>query len=66
MSTIDKDAVKLYLMQLQDQICQRLEQEDGKATFIEDAWHREPGDRLGGGGRTRVMRDGNVFEQGGG
>ncbi|MCU8325621.1 oxygen-dependent coproporphyrinogen oxidase [Vibrio vulnificus] len=65
MSTIDKDAVKLYLMQLQDQICQRLEQEDGKATFIEDAWHREPGDRLGGGGRTRVMRDGNVFEQGG-
>ncbi|MCV5977219.1 coproporphyrinogen III oxidase, partial [Escherichia coli] len=28
-------------------------------------WHREPGERLGGGGRSRVLRDGLVFEQGG-
>ena len=65
MSAIDKHAVKLFLMSLQDSICQQLEQEDGKAVFVEDAWHREPGERLGGGGRSRVLRDGDVFEQGG-
>ncbi|EVU11285.1 coproporphyrinogen III oxidase family protein, partial [Vibrio parahaemolyticus V-223/04] len=65
MSAIDKYAVKQFLMSLQDSICQQLEQEDGKAVFVEDAWHREPGERLGGGGRSRVLRDGLVFEQGG-
>ena len=65
MSAIDKQAVKQFLMELQDSICQQLESADGKAEFIEDAWHRDPGERLGGGGRTRVMRDGDVFEQGG-
>lgn len=65
MSAINKQAVKQYLMALQDAICQQLEQEDGRAVFVEDAWQREPGEKLGGGGRTRVMRDGDVFEQGG-
>lgn len=65
MSAIDKHAVKQFLMSLQDSICQQLEQEDGKAVFVEDAWQREKGERLGGGGRTRVLRDGDVFEQGG-
>ncbi|ENM5742226.1 oxygen-dependent coproporphyrinogen oxidase [Vibrio metoecus] len=64
-SNIDKQAVKNFLLQLQDQICQQLEAADGQAQFIEDAWQREPGEKLGGGGRTRVMRDGAVFEQGG-
>ncbi|MEI2564333.1 oxygen-dependent coproporphyrinogen oxidase [Vibrio metoecus] len=64
-SNIDKQAVKSFLLQLQDQICQQLEATDGQAQFIEDAWQREPGEKLGGGGRTRVMRDGAVFEQGG-
>ncbi len=64
-SNIDKQAVKSFLLQLQDQICQQLEAADGQAQFIEDAWQREPGEKLGGGGRTRVMRDGAVFEQGG-
>lgn len=64
-SNIDKQAVKSFLLQLQDQICQQLEAADGQAQFIEDAWQREPGETLGGGGRTRVMRDGAVFEQGG-
>lgn len=65
MSEIDKQAVKQFLLALQDTICQQLEQADGQALFVEDAWQREPGERLGGGGRTRVMKAGAVFEQGG-
>lgn len=57
------EQVKAYLLRLQDQICADLEAADGKATFVEDAWTREG--RLGGGGRTRVMSDGAVFEKGG-
>ncbi|WP_105201218.1 MULTISPECIES: oxygen-dependent coproporphyrinogen oxidase [unclassified Pseudoalteromonas] len=53
--------VKTYLMALQDKICAGLEEADGGAKFVEDAWQREEG----GGGRTRVIRDGNVIEQGG-
>ena len=50
-----------YIQQLQDQITSALEAVDGKATFQEDHWER-PG---GGGGRTRVIENGNVFEKGG-
>ncbi len=50
-----------FIYQLQDEICTALEQEDGKAFFVEDKWER-PG---GGGGRTRVITNGNVFEKGG-
>ncbi|EOX3350154.1 oxygen-dependent coproporphyrinogen oxidase [Vibrio cholerae] len=64
-SIVDKQAVKHFLLQLQDKICQQLEATDGQAQFMEDAWQREPGEKLGGGGRTRVMREGAVFEQGG-
>ncbi|EFH72620.1 oxygen-dependent coproporphyrinogen oxidase [Vibrio cholerae] len=64
-SIVDKQAVKHFLLQLQDKICQQLEATDGQAQFIEDVWQREPGEKLGGGGRTRVMREGAVFEQGG-
>lgn len=46
---------------LQNAICTALEQCDGKGVFIEDAWDREGG----GGGRTRVLTEGNVFEKGG-
>jgi coproporphyrinogen III oxidase len=46
---------------LQDEICSALEACDGGATFMEDPWER-PG---GGGGRSRLIREGNVFEQGG-
>ncbi|KKK58653.1 hypothetical protein LCGC14_3042260, partial [marine sediment metagenome] len=55
------EQVKTYLMALQDTICQGLEQADGQAQFVEDNWQRAEG----GGGRTRVIRDGNVIEQGG-
>ena len=53
--------VKAYFMALQDTICQGLEAADGKAQFVEDSWQREEG----GGGRTRVITNGNVIEQGG-
>lgn len=61
MSAPDIEAVKKYLLDLQDRICQALEQADGKAKFEEDAWQRE----AGGGGRTRVIADGAVIEKGG-
>jgi coproporphyrinogen III oxidase len=46
---------------LQDHICSRLEQVDGKGKFLEDRWDREEG----GGGRTRTIRNGSVIEKGG-
>ncbi len=57
----DAQAVRSYLLGLQDRICADLESADGVAHFREDAWDR-PG---GGGGRTRVLSGGGVFEQGG-
>ncbi len=50
-----------YIHGLQDCICTALETEDGKATFTEDKWERDGG----GGGKTRVISGGNVFEKGG-
>ena len=61
MSNVDIAAVKAYLLALQDDICQQLAAEDGQASFIEDAWQRP----AGGGGRTRVLSKGAVFEQAG-
>nr|WP_290222960.1 oxygen-dependent coproporphyrinogen oxidase [Trichocoleus desertorum] len=59
--TNSRQRVSQFLKDLQDQICQGLEQLDGQATFQEDSWDRPEG----GGGRSRVMREGRVFEQGG-
>ena len=59
-NTPDLDAVKNYLLDLQDRICAALTEEDGQA-FAEDAWDREQG----GGGRSRVLENGNVFEKAG-
>lgn len=53
-----------FIYDLQDRICAALEAVDGKAKFIEDEWQRKP-DGKGGGGRTRVIANGNVFEKGG-
>ncbi|HEY0677293.1 MAG TPA: oxygen-dependent coproporphyrinogen oxidase [Chitinophagaceae bacterium] len=47
--------------ELQNRICKAVEEADGKATFLEDEWQRPEG----GGGKTRVIKDGNVFEKGG-
>lgn len=61
MNTDDIARVKAYLLGLQDQICSSLEAEEPEARFIEDLWERPEG----GGGRTRVIAKGQVFEQGG-
>lgn len=50
-----------YIKSLQNNITQSLEKEDGATTFREDSWKR-PG---GGGGKTRVIENGGVFEKGG-
>jgi coproporphyrinogen III oxidase len=55
------ETVKAYLLQLQDQICDALAEEDGKAGFLTEEWQREEG----GGGRTRVLADGHVLEKAG-
>lgn len=56
-----KTTVSQFMRQLQDEICQGLEQLDGQSKFKEDSWERPEG----GGGRSRVLQEGNVFEQGG-
>jgi coproporphyrinogen III oxidase len=61
MNTPDVKAVSDYLLKLQDRICAALEQVDQQKIFREDQWTREEG----GGGRSRVMEDGAVFEKAG-
>lgn len=56
-----KDQIAEWFRQLQLHICSELEAEDGQAKFVEDSWER-PG---GGGGHSRVIQHGNVFEKGG-
>jgi len=57
----DIQQVKTFLLKLQDHICQQLAAADGKGHFAEDQWVREEG----GGGQSRVMTHGAVFEQAG-
>lgn len=61
MSEINIEQVRDYLLRLQQSICAGIEAEDGQAVFAEDNWQREEG----GGGQTRVLTNGAVFEQGG-
>ena len=56
-----KDKFYKYIENLQDKITSELEQIDGAVAFKEDLWKRAEG----GGGRTRVIENGNVFEKGG-
>jgi coproporphyrinogen III oxidase len=78
MNKPDIDSVKRYLLGLQDRICSALEQEDGAQKFREDAWERpegggrsrhpasrDTGTSVCGGGRSRVLAEGAVFEQAG-
>jgi coproporphyrinogen III oxidase len=57
----DIDQVKNYLQGLQNRICSELEQLDGKASFAKDSWQRA----AGGGGESRVLSNGAIFEQAG-
>src|SRR5262245_24806907 len=63
----DVAAVRAYLLSLQDAICAALEKEDGAARFRTDEWSRTDaaGAAQGGGGRTRVLAEGAVFEKAG-
>ncbi len=58
---LTREAISLEYQKIQDEICAELERIDGKAVFIEDQWQREGG----GGGRSRVIRQGDVLEKGG-
>lgn len=59
-TTISTEAVKAFLMQLQEDIVHGLEQADGK-TFLRDEWQRAEG----GGGRSCLVEEGHLFERGG-
>ena len=56
-----RDKTKNLLLKLQDKICEGLEIADGKGKFIEESWQRDEG----GGGRSRVLKKGSIFEQAG-
>ncbi len=53
--------IKSFFLQLQKSICNSLETLDGSTKFIDDVWQREEG----GGGLSKVIQNGNVFEKGG-
>ena len=61
MTSPDVQSVRQYLNDLQDCVCQALERLDGRERFVEDAWQHA----AGGGGRSRVLQQGEVFEQAG-
>lgn len=57
----DKDEIVAYFKALQDEICSQLEHADGNGAFIQEDWLRPEG----GGGRSRSIQSGEVFEKGG-
>ena len=61
MLIVDPEIVRSYLLDLQDRIATALETEDGSCQFSEDNWDRPEG----GGGRSRVLEGGAVFEKAG-
>lgn len=58
---LTKEEIRDWFKLLQDDICAALEDADGRGKFHEDVWERD----AGGGGRTRVIADGDVIEKGG-
>lgn len=58
---ISKEQIAADYRQIQDEICSALELTDGKAHFEQELWERQGG----GGGRTRILQNGNIFERGG-
>lgn len=55
------DKVTQWMQALQDRLCAAIERCDGRARFMQEEWLREEG----GGGRTRILRDGDAFQQAG-
>lgn len=60
-NNVDTDVVKNFLLSLQDKICIALENTDKQKKFTQEEWQRAGG----GGGRTRVLEGGDIFEQAG-
>lgn len=58
---VDSDAVRRFLTEFHDTLCGQLEVLDGSQQFVSDAWQRE----AGGGGVTRILTDGKLFEKAG-
>lgn len=58
---LSKENIAEYFKTLQNNICQAIENTDGKGKFREDLWQHHSG----GGGRTRVITDGNIIAKGG-
>jgi coproporphyrinogen III oxidase len=56
-----REQFSAWIKQLQNEICHEAEKADGKEKFLEDKWTRTEG----GGGITRVIQNGEVFEKGG-
>ncbi|MEQ9302844.1 MAG: coproporphyrinogen III oxidase, partial [Marinoscillum sp.] len=61
MDKIDKEEIANWFKGLQDSICESLEKLDGKSKFSEDLWNRPEG----GGGRSRIIKKGDLIEKGG-
>lgn len=61
MDTVHAKRISQYMMDLQDNICKALENEDETGRFQQDTWRRPQG----GGGRTRILRNGRILEQAG-
>jgi coproporphyrinogen III oxidase len=61
MQTAQPEKVRTYLLDLQNRICSALAAEDGQANFSEETWRRKEG----GGGRSRILTNGAVFEKAG-
>lgn len=61
MKELSKEAIAAWFQELQDSICDSLEKLDTKGKFIEDQWERQEG----GGGRSRILQDGDLIEKGG-
>ena len=58
---INKEQIASDYQKIQDEICLGLEEADGLSSFEEEIWERDGG----GGGRTRIIRNGNIIEKGG-
>jgi coproporphyrinogen III oxidase len=58
---ITKEEISEYFKSLQDHICVQIAETDGGADFSEDNWQHESG----GGGRSRIIKKGNIIEKGG-
>ena len=58
---MDKQQIAERYQSIQNEICSGLEALDGGAAFVEELWERDGG----GGGRTRIIQQGNVIERGG-